>query len=233
MRFSCNIIPTQTANFNHSQLENIKLKNLALSPSNYTSIISENATINWANVDFQPINHPNRRVWQFRGSAYSDQNNVDIFFIISTSYDIQFEGPVSGTITSSVQSNAASGYETIAMESSGSNQTIIRLQIKSKEPLDQFGFDLYIKDESFIKKSCKSVAQIFVDGVGTLTGIAACAVGLPVCVTGCELFQGGPINIFGDITCSGLCGAMEGACVSLATTGVPLTAAALCAEAGL
>ena len=55
--------------YNNSQLKNLKLKNLALYPSDFTTEASQDATLNWANLNFQPIGEPNKRVWQLQGSG--------------------------------------------------------------------------------------------------------------------------------------------------------------------
>jgi hypothetical protein len=62
MTLLCSVQQPQTALFNHSQLKDLTLKNLAIYPSNYTT---QGVSLNWANVNFQPIGDTKKRVWQF------------------------------------------------------------------------------------------------------------------------------------------------------------------------
>ena len=57
-----------TLPFDHSGLSHLKLDNLAIYPSEYTIMTSNDVVIDWANIDFQTIGQPGRRVWQMKGS---------------------------------------------------------------------------------------------------------------------------------------------------------------------
>jgi hypothetical protein len=63
MTLLCSVPPPQTALYNHSQLQDLQLKNLAIYPSNYTTQTSQSVSLNWANVNFQPIAESGKRVW--------------------------------------------------------------------------------------------------------------------------------------------------------------------------
>jgi hypothetical protein len=144
MTLLCSVPPPQTTLFNHSQLQDLKLKNLAIYPSNFTT---QGVSLNWANVNFQPIAESGKRVWQFQGSGTTDGNNAEIIFITGTPYNIKFEGPVSGIITSSSSSEALNAYQITSIQSStGNNQTIIKISIHADKPLSNFGFNIMQKD---------------------------------------------------------------------------------------
>ena len=61
--YACGLQPPAVL-YNNSQLKNLTLKNLAIYPSNFTTEASQGATLNWANLNFQPIGEPNKRVWR-------------------------------------------------------------------------------------------------------------------------------------------------------------------------
>jgi len=144
--YACGLQPPAVL-WNNSQLKNLTFKNLALYPSDFTTEASQGATLNWANLNFQPIGEPNERVWQLQGSGYTNQKSVDITYTTATPYNIGFEGPVSGTITSSSVPNALNAYQVASVESStGGSQTVIRLTLTSDQPLLNFGYSVLIKD---------------------------------------------------------------------------------------
>jgi hypothetical protein len=145
MTLFCSVQPPQTALFNHSMLKDLTLKNLAIYPSNYTT---QGVSLNWANVNFQPIGDTGKRVWQFQGSGTTNGNDAEIIFITSTPYNISFEGPVSGIITTSSSSEALNAYQITSIQSStGNNQTIIKINIRADKPLSNFGFNIMQKDD--------------------------------------------------------------------------------------
>ena len=124
-------------------LENIKLKNVSLYPSNFTT---RPASLFWANLNFQVIDEPEKRVWQFQGSGYTDQNSVEIVYTTKTPYRIVFEGSTSGTITTDEEVIDAS--QIVATSSStGDDQTIIKIYIKNTKPLGNFGYNIFQKDD--------------------------------------------------------------------------------------
>ena len=143
--FVCGLQPPAVL-YNNSQLKNLKLKNLAIYPSDFTTS-SSNGTLNWANVNFQPIGEPNERVWQLQGSGYTNQKSVQITYTIATPFNILFEGPLSGTATSSSVQNALNAYEVAtASSTTGDFQTVISLTLTFDQPLLNFGYSVFIKD---------------------------------------------------------------------------------------
>jgi hypothetical protein len=148
MTLLCSVPPPQTALYNHSQLRDLKLKNLAIYPSNFTTQTSNGVSLNWTNVNFQPIAESGKRVWQFQGSGTTNGNDAEIVFITSTPYNISFEGPVSGIITTSSSSEALNAYQITSIQSStGNNQTIVKINIHADKPLSNFGFNIMQKDQ--------------------------------------------------------------------------------------
>lgn len=132
-------------------MKDLKDENLAIYPSNYNTSISEGGTINWANVNFQPIGVvAGKRVWQLQGSGFINKKNVIIIYTINTPYDIGFEGAVSGVITTSSQTNALNAYAiTTAKTLFSDHDTIIQLQIKTDKSLQYFGFNVFVNDNWF------------------------------------------------------------------------------------
>jgi hypothetical protein len=135
------------AQFDHSQLKNIQLKNIAIFPSSYTTDISNGATLNWANVDFQVIGESRKRVWELKGSGTANSDNITIIYKVKTTYNIGFEGFVSGTITCQGFDTAmnATKYASIST-TSGNNETTITLQIFGLGTLGRFGYTIYYND---------------------------------------------------------------------------------------
>jgi hypothetical protein len=122
----------------------LTLQNLAIYPSDFTT---QGVYLNWANVNFQPIGNTGKRVWQFQGSGTTDGNTAEINFITGTPYNISFEGPLSGIITTSSSSNDLNAYQITSIQSStGNNQTIIKINIHADKPLLNFGFNVMLKD---------------------------------------------------------------------------------------
>ena len=142
----CNLQPPQYL-YNNSQLKNLKLKNLAIYPSDFRTQPSDGATLYWDNLNFQPIGTTGERVWQFQGCGFTDLNQVQITYITSTPYNINFEGPISGVVTSSAGPLVLNAADVASVASStGDYQTIIRIVIKTAEPLKNFGFSIFQKD---------------------------------------------------------------------------------------
>lgn len=107
----------------------------------------------WANVNFQPIGVPNQRFWQLQGSGFTTLNAVEIGFTTSTPYNIQFEDQLSGIV--STGKDVLDAYQIATINSStGNEKTIINLRIQTKEPLNQFGFDIFVKDGYWANDDC-------------------------------------------------------------------------------
>jgi len=66
------------------------------------------------------------RVWQFQGSGFADENDVEITFIILIPYSISFETPLSGIITTSSMSYALNAYPIKSIVSIDRAETIRR-----------------------------------------------------------------------------------------------------------
>jgi hypothetical protein len=88
------------------------------------------------------------------GSGITDDNDAEIIFITSTPYNISFEGPVSGIITTSSSSEALNAYQITSMQSStGNNQSIVKINIHADKPLSNFGFNIMQKDGSCVSNN--------------------------------------------------------------------------------
>jgi hypothetical protein len=122
--------PQTTALWNHSQLQNLLLKNLAIYPSDFTTSISDGSTLYWSNINFMPIGDPGYRVWEFSGSGYSYSKSVEINYVIASSYSIGFEGPVSGTITTE-NGGVLNEANSIIQNYLKNNEIIISILIRS------------------------------------------------------------------------------------------------------
>lgn len=152
----CDKPPTQI--FNHSEITNLKLKNIDIFPSGFTTTTSQGVELYWSNINFQPIGDAGKRVWQLQGSGYANQNMIEINYITLTPYTIGFEGVVSGVITSSTfqQSLNASDY-TIMNHSSENNSTIIKMVILTEAPLLEFGYSIFINDSEEMQDKCTNI----------------------------------------------------------------------------
>jgi hypothetical protein len=148
MTLLCSVPPPQTALYNHSQLQDLKLKNLAIYPSDFTTTASSDTTIYWANVNFQEFGVTNQRVWQFNVSGITNQDSTTISFVIATPYNIKFEKPLSGWFTTSSNKNAINAYNVMKISStSNSDYTTFNIYIKQDEPLQTFSFDIFQRDD--------------------------------------------------------------------------------------
>jgi hypothetical protein len=134
--------------YNHSQLHDLTLKNLALYPSNFSTSASSDTTIYWANVNFQEFGFANQRVWQFNVSGITNQNTTMITFIIATRYNIRFEGSLSGWLTTSSNENAINANDDLIeiSYSNEPNKTIFTIYIRQDEPLQTFSFNVFQRD---------------------------------------------------------------------------------------
>jgi hypothetical protein len=140
------IMSQQDTLYNHSQLQNMTFKNLAIFPSYFSTSASTDTIIYWANVNFQEFGVANKRIWQFNASGIANQNFTKITFIIATRYNISLEGPLSGWLTSS--SNVINAYDVMKISSiSDPDKTIINVYISQAEPLQVFSFSIFQKDD--------------------------------------------------------------------------------------
>jgi hypothetical protein len=163
--------PQTTALWNHSQLQNLLLKNVAIYPSDFKSTISDGSTLYWSNINFMPIGDLGYRVWEFQGSGYSESSNVEISYAIASSYLIGFEGPVSGTITTE-NGGVLNGASTIIQNYQENNQIIISILIRSNQPLKNFGFTLFKNDNQSGTSSPPTYAVTSLAGNGSGTYLA-------------------------------------------------------------
>jgi hypothetical protein len=125
--------------YEHSQLKQLELLNLAIYPSDFFTSI-DGGTLDWANIDFIRSQVEGKRIWHFQGQASTvDKIFVKIQYTIITTFNISFNGDVSGT----VNTLNASKYVTYQYTKK-KNKTIINLYFTvNKQP---FAYDLYIKD---------------------------------------------------------------------------------------
>lgn len=131
----------------NSALVNVQLKNLSIYPTECTITSMSDLVLDWANVNFQPIGKSRRRVWQFQGAGFTNQNSVEIIYSIGTPTQIEFEDNLSGVITSSEFSGAldASRIAQIAY-SITNNESIIKIIISLDQPLKFFQYEIYKND---------------------------------------------------------------------------------------
>jgi len=111
MTYLCVSRPGKAA-FDHLELKNLQLQNLALYPSHCTVAIQDGGVLDWANVDFVSIGAAGERTWQFKGSGYTDQKSVKIVFTITTIKIIGFCGSCNSGVVAS--SNADFVYDSVA-----------------------------------------------------------------------------------------------------------------------
>jgi len=132
--------------YNHSQINTLALKNVNIYPSNYTTLASRGTTLFWGNLNFQFI-VDQKRVWQFQGSGFTDQNQVEIIYIINSPYHIKFEDTVSGTVSSSndQKENIANDRATL-ISITENDKEIVKISIQCDQPLYYFAYDINKKD---------------------------------------------------------------------------------------
>jgi hypothetical protein len=145
--------------FNHSQLQNLTLKNLALYPSNFTTTAPSDTIIYWGNVNLQESGSIGERVWQFQGSGITNQNSTTITFIIKTRYNIVFEGPLSGWLTTSSNANPINAYDAIEVSyASQQDETIFFINIRQDQPLQTFSYSVSQKDSG--NNNCNNAQRL-------------------------------------------------------------------------
>jgi len=132
--------------FDHSGLSRLKLDNLAIYPSDYTTTASNGVVIDWANIDFQTIGNPGRRVWQMQGSGYTSSAAFSITYTVATPYTIGFEGPASGTISTESSGVLNANTTTRLQSGSGDNSTTITINFRLKEGNQRFGYAVLKND---------------------------------------------------------------------------------------
>jgi len=145
-QFSCGLQPPALL-FDNSQLKNLKLKNLAIYPSDFTTEASVGAVLSWANINFQPTGTEEKRVWQFQGAGYTDQKSVVITYTVDTPFNIGFEQPPSGVITTSELPDALNAFQVATITTrSIENKTIATITITAENPLRYFGYSILKSD---------------------------------------------------------------------------------------
>jgi len=132
--------------FNHSETVNLEKKNIDIFPSKYTTSASS-GILNWAKINFQYVSSQ-KRVWQFKGSGFTDQNSVEIIYTTATPYKIFSDAPPSGIVTSSTLQNSRNAYNVAVLSSSsGGNATTIKIKITlSNSSLQDYEYDIFIND---------------------------------------------------------------------------------------
>jgi hypothetical protein len=123
-------------------MKNIKLKNVAIYPSEYSVEINAGggSQLYWGNVNFQEFGSSGERIWNFQGSGFG--SNIEITYTITSPYNISFTGRTSGIINTLDSSNLVAWYS-----ESSNRQIVLRFQF-TLETAQNFGYNFFVKDSN-------------------------------------------------------------------------------------
>jgi len=140
-----NICKNQIILFDHSQLKNLSLKNLAIYPGSFMT--DSTTTLDWSNLDFEAIGVEGSRVWNLKGAGSSESNTTTITYTVAVSFGINFYTRASGVLTSGNQNQALNVQDHLQYRISQEGGVIvINMTIEAPSVLEQFFYDVYIKD---------------------------------------------------------------------------------------